>query len=211
MEAARRQAELSQEKAGLCEKLDFDAQGYLSDEKGYLKELKAAAERAGVKIYQRDGVLYCYPVLITCDAESLAIQINKKRIFDLEPSRVAETLKKEQAKSPRTKDIQFLEALHKAYEFIRLQKKGASNISVPLAKLYKVLTLLPGARKDYTQLISRGMFIFLDISGVRETNSGCGWEFTASTSSREHSGSTIKFVDRGGNEKTYHSIIFDSK
>ncbi|HEY3267517.1 MAG TPA: hypothetical protein VGM37_11360, partial [Armatimonadota bacterium] len=50
------------EHAGGLPPLEFDAARWLSDEDGFLAEIRAAAEEAGVRLYERDGVVFCYPV-----------------------------------------------------------------------------------------------------------------------------------------------------
>ena len=50
--------------AEACPPLLFDAAAYLTPEGEFIPELRAAAERAGVRLSVRDGLIFCYPVLV---------------------------------------------------------------------------------------------------------------------------------------------------
>jgi hypothetical protein len=207
-QSARSQAEKTSNEAENCKELDFDITLYLGDQENYLHELVSASRKVGVQLHERDRVIWCYPVMVVPDPESLALIINKKKIFELSPVKVASLLKKEQDKLPKTRTPQFLEALFKAYEFMRCQKKGAPYVSVPLMKLYRVLTILPGVARDYSPADFARDVYFLDIGECRETSRGFGWQLSASTSSREGASDVIKFVTIEGRSKLYHSIGF---
>jgi len=206
--SARRQSELTQEQAERCNELEFDIQSYLQDSAKYIKELKSVALKSGVDLHVRDGMIYCYPFVVVVEHESKALRIGRKKIYELKPEKVAELLKKEQDKPQRAKTAQFLESLFKAYEFVRHQKKGKPYVSIPLMKLYRVLTLLPGVSKEYRPEDFARDIHFLDISDCKEISKGHRWELVASTSSREGGSEAIKFATRKGEQRLYHSIIF---
>jgi hypothetical protein len=79
---------------------------------------------------------------------------------------------------------------------------------MPLVKLYRILTILPGVAKDYNAADFARDVYFLDIGECKETSRGYRWQLSASTSAREGASDVIKFVTREGRDRIYHSIEF---
>ena len=206
--AAQAHSEAVSQKAAECTELGFDITAYMQDPHGYRRELSTAARRAGVKLQEREGIIFCYPVLVSVESASKAVRIGKKNIFELNPERVAQMLKKEQEKEPKTNSSQFLNALFRAYEYVRQSKKGGPHVALPLKKLYKILTLLPGVTRDYRLLDFARDIYFLDANGPYKTDGGFQWTLSSSTSTREGGSDTIWFVNREGQQKLYHSVLF---
>jgi hypothetical protein len=186
-----------------CPALDFDAPTYLSSGE-FTAELAEAAERAGVSLFERDGVLFVYPVLVRPEPELSAVRIDKTLVFSLRPSTLAAQLKRLQARDPKARPERFLETLFSAYELVR----GDAYLDVPLTRIYETLTLLPGSEKDYTLLDFTRDLYFLDISGVVTTKKGYAFSLPASTSTRDKKVKLLPFVDRQGREKLYATIQF---
>jgi ubiquinone biosynthesis protein UbiJ len=63
--------------AGLAESWSFDDEGYLQNG-GYVAELIGQAERAGLRISELDGRLYCYPSLIRVLPGDRALSIRRR-------------------------------------------------------------------------------------------------------------------------------------
>jgi hypothetical protein len=187
-----------------CPPFDFDSPAYLSTEGEFLSDLKEAAEKAGVSLFERDGVIFAYPVLVRSEPDIPAVRIDKTLVFSLRPSVLASLLKRFQAKDPKSRPERFIETLFSAYELVR----GNTYVDVPLTKIYDVLTLLPGSEKDYTVLDFTRDLYFLDISGVIQTKKGFILSLPASTSTREKKVKPLPFVDRQGREKLYATIKF---
>jgi len=121
---------------------------------------------------------------------------------------LAAQLKKLQSREPKSRPERFIEALFDAYELVRAKRGIDAYIDLPLVKLYEVLTLLPGAEKEYTLLDFTRDLYFLDLSEITLTKKGFHMFLTASTASRERSTKILKFVMRDGNEKDYVAIKF---
>ncbi|HEY3267516.1 MAG TPA: hypothetical protein VGM37_11355, partial [Armatimonadota bacterium] len=152
--------------------LEFDAARWLSDEDGFLAEIRAAAEEAGVRLYERDGVVFCYPVLVRAEPDLAAVRIDKRLDFNIRPSTLAAALKKAQAKDPKSKPERFIEALFQAYDFVRARKRIATWPDIALTEIYAVLTLTPGSDREYTLLDFARDVYYLDTSGVAATRKG---------------------------------------
>lgn len=207
-QAARSSGEASSRQAALCPPLEFGIAEYLSPGGGYLLELKEVAEQEGVKLYERDGVLFCYPVLVRLEPEARAARIDKKLEFNIHPKALTARLKNEQGNEPKTRPEQFIESLFNAYRIIRDAEYQGAGVAVPLKRAYDILTLRPGSDKEYTLLDFTREVYFLDRSGTTQTRKGFRLTLTASTASRERQGDLLKFVTRDGHEKLYAGIKF---
>lgn len=200
-------AAATSQQADGCPPLEFDAGQYLASGE-FLDELKRTAEQEGVRLYERDGIVFCYPVLVRLEPETRAVRIDKKLEFNIHPKVLVALLKKEQSKEPRTKPEQFIETLFRAYEIVRVSDYKSANIDVPLKKVHDLLTIRPGADKEYNLLDFTRDIYFLDRSGITETKKGARLSLPASTVSRENKASILKFVTRDGHEKLYAGVKF---
>jgi hypothetical protein len=188
--------------------LAFDAAAYLTPEGEFIPELQAAAERAGVKLFVRDGIIFCYPVLIHLAPELSAVRVEKRLEPNMRPEVLAAQLKKLQSREPKSRPDRYIEALFDAYQLVRARRRLDAYIDIPLLQIYEVLTLLPGAEKDYTLLDFTRDLYFLDLSGITVTKKGFEMSLPASTVSRERSTKILKFVTRDGNEEEFAAIKF---
>lgn len=196
-------------KARECPPFSFDITEYMQRDEGYLAEFKEAAEAAELTIFERDGTIFCYPVLMSLDAGLKAARIDNKSETSLHPETLVAILKKEQNRDPKAKPEQFIETLLKVYQLVVPGSGRSEGADIPLAQIYKALTILPGSNRDYTLLDFTRDLYFLDISGITETKKGYHMSLPASTVSREGKKSDIlPFVTRDGHEKQYSAIKF---
>ena len=78
---------------------------------------------------------------------------------------------------------------------------------VPLDNIYKLMTALPGAARDYDRSdFARDLYI-LDSKGPRETRNGSEVSFPSSTGTRI-SRNLFSFVGPDGNSEEYYGIRF---
>jgi hypothetical protein len=208
-EDARSLSESCAAKARECPSFSFDITEYMQRDDGYLAEFKEAAEKAELKIFERDGVIFCYPVLLRLEPKLGAVRIDKKQVNDLALETLVTILKKEQSSDPKANPEKFIKALFKAYELVVSKEKDRSmGADISLKDIYEALTILPGAEKEYTLLDFTRDLYFLDISGVTETKS-YRMSLPASTVSREGNKKDIlPFVTRDGHEKQYSAVKF---
>jgi hypothetical protein len=188
---------------------NFDTEDYIAS-KAFPDEILEMSKSLGLKIFEQDERLYCYPFLIRIIPNELAIQIDKTKDKRLRPSTLVSHLKALQNKPVRFRPEMFLESLFSAYEtLIRSRGKDqvGKGIVIPLLDIYRLLTLLPGQAKEYSrQEFARDVYL-LDQSGVTKTKKDFVIRLPASTGTRSTTG-TIRVITREGQDKPYYGISF---
>ncbi len=199
---------LSQQFTNAKDGWNFDATGYLS-EKPFLDEIVQEGSALDVRIFEQDGRLYCYPVLVRVLPNDKCVQIDKAREARLRPSVLAKRLKDLQSKPTRFRPQAFLECLYSAYLLAVAKRKQLSleaAASVALVGIYKLLTLLPGQSKDYSvQEFGRDIYL-LDKSGITKTSDGHRVSFPASTGTRD--AKAMRVITESGQQKKYFAVAF---
>lgn len=210
MEAAEKaMVALGQQLANAREGWRFDEEQYFANGR-YSKELVAAGEKAGLKLFERDERLYCYPALLRVSGADRAVFVDKKRQTRVRPTVMVSILKDLQKKPPRFKPEAFLAALWEAYSRL-VAANRRQNLTdgppVPLLDIYDLVTLLPGQSREYTrQEFARDIYL-LNRSPVSETKSGARVSFLASTGTKTPS-RTLGVITEDGEEKRYYAIVF---
>ncbi len=201
-------AGLRQQFANAKESWRFDEEPYLANGL-YSKEVIAAGQQIGLRIFERDDRLYCYPALIRVSSRDKAVYIDKKVERRIRPSVLAARLRELQRKPPRFRSEQFLAALHEAYKKLAAARGKdllEMSPSIPLVDIYRLLTLLPGQSQDYArEEFTRDIYL-LDRSGVNTTRDGAKvtFPFTGRAPQRE----TLTVIDEEGGVKRYYGITF---
>ena len=180
---------------------------------GYIDELRHAASERGLKIHKRDGRLIVHPSIVQVLSRERAIRIDRKKVSAIRPSHVAGILRAAQSKKSRHRPERFLESLHEVYselvkeEFSGRPKQSGSGRVVPLDRIYKLLTSLPGSSRDYTRTdFARDLYL-LDTSGLTRTREGAAVSFPASTGTRGAKG-LFTFVGPDGQDVPYYGVRF---
>jgi len=191
------------------ERLNFDEASYLAG-KDFRQELLTTAQQMGVNLYEHDGYLFSYPVLLKILHKERAVSIDRIRESRLRPSVLVKRLKEVQNKPLRFKPQTFLEMLYTAYSIV-VAGRGKHLIGkgtvIPLLELYLLLTLLPWQASEYTrQEFGRDVYL-LDKIGTITTKNDHRANFHASTGVRDVS-RTLTVIAQGGREKTYYGISF---
>ena len=202
-------ATLKQQFINTKEGWNFDSENYVAS-RTFTDEILEMSKSLGVKMFEQDERLYCYPFLICILPNELAVQIDKQKERRLRPSTLVSHLKTLQNKPVRFKPDIFLESLFSAYEIL-LRSRGKDHVGkgivIPLLDIYKLLTLLPGQSKDYSrQEFARDIYL-LDQSGVTATRQGFVIRLPASTAIKWSSG-TIRVITQEGQDKRYYGISF---
>lgn len=191
------------------ERLNFDEASYLAG-KDFRQELLTTAQQMGVNLYEHDGYLFSYPVLLKILHKERAVSIDRMRENRLRPSVLVKRLKEVQNKPLRFKPQTFLEMLYTAYAIVvagRGKHLVGKGTVIPLLELYQLLTLLPWQASEYTrQEFGRDVYL-LDKSGTITTKNHHRANFHASTGVRDVS-KTLTVIAQGGREKTYYGISF---
>jgi len=191
------------------ERLNFDEASYLAG-KDFRQELLTTAQQMGVNLYEHDGCLFSYPVLLKILHKERAVSIDRMRDSCLRPSVLVKRLKEVQNKPLRFKPQIFLEMLYTAYSIVvagRGKHLIGKGMVIPLLELYQLLTLLPWQASEYTrQEFGRDVYL-LDKMGTITTKNDHRANFHASTGVRDVS-RTLTVIAQGGREKTYYGISF---
>jgi hypothetical protein len=179
----------------------FDVSGYLETGE-YTKELLAAAADAGVRAVESDQRILCYPSIVQVSPADATVVIDKKKERRIRPSVLVGHLADLQARPPKFKPEAFLESLATAYGLVA----GRPGAVAKLTSVYSVLTLLPGAGRDYTKPeFARDLYL-LDQSGVTVTKDGRVMSLPASALTR--SSGVLTTVTKSGRVKVYAGIAF---
>ena len=191
---------------------DEDEETYIGGE--YVEELRSFATEKGLEMHERDGLLFASPSIVRMLPAERAVRVGKKKISDIRPSYLADLLLKNRNKPSGFRPQRFLEALYRVYIDISkdpsagLAQGGGGHV-IPLARIYKLMTALPGIARDYDPTdFARDLYV-LESEGIRRTRSGAMASFPSSTGTKKRSGDLFSFVDPDGESIEYYGIRFD--
>lgn len=191
----------------LCEAWSFDEAAYFADG-GFTKEVLELGAQEDLHAVESDERILCFPAIVQISPADTTVLIDKVRERRVRPSVLVKQLKALQAKPPRFKAEAFLESLSLAYDLAIAGKGVRAGSSVPVLDLYAVLTLMPGASREYSkQEFARDLYL-LDHSGITTTNGGRALTLPASALTRTRSG-VLSTVTRSGQPKLYAGICFE--
>lgn len=185
---------------------DVDDQNLLSSG-AYTQELLAAAEAAGVAMFEEDDQLMCYPSLVRVLAADASVEVDKVRERRIRPSVLVGLLAAAQQRAPRFKPEVFLDSVRAAYELSVASAGKSPDAVVRLIDVWAVLTMLPGQAKEYSkQEFARDLYL-LDQSGVTATSrSSRVLRWSASTGTK--GSGVLTTVARGGQRQRYWGVSF---
>jgi hypothetical protein len=183
----------------------FDVPGWFTSGQ-YAKELLALAVESGVQAYESDDRILCYPAIVQVSAGDATVVVDKKKDRRARPSVVVRRLATLQQQPPKFKPEAFIESLAAAYDLVVGSKRVRPGAPVKLVDTHRVLTLLPGAARDYTrQEFARDLYL-LDQAGVIETKDGRRMTLPASAMTRGTG--VLTTVTRTGQAKVYAGLAF---
>jgi len=184
----------------------FDEQTYFATG-AYTKEVLAVAAEHGLDAFESDDRILSYPAIVSLSPSDGAVIIDKRKERRVRPSVLVRALKALQTRPPKFRPEAFLEALARAYDLVAATRGSHPGATVKLKDVYDVLTVLPGATRDYgRQELARDLYL-LDLSGVTVTRDGRVMSLPASALTR--SGGVLRTVTRTGQEKVYAGISFE--
>ncbi len=179
----------------------------------YTDELQNAAAGVGLTIYERDGNLISYPSIVRVLPRENAVTVDKKKVSTVRPSHLADLLLKNQTRSSGFSSTRFLESLYYIYSDIvsgepsdRLVR-GAGRV-VPLARIYGLISALPGSAREYDRSDFARDLYNLDAKGPRRTRKGASVSFPSSTGARRRTRDLFTFVSPQGQSVEYYGIKF---
>ena len=194
----------------------FEVEPYFA-EGGYLKELLQEAERVGLKLFERDGRLYCFPMLLTLSGKDLAVVVDRKPERRLRPRELVRVLLARQKRPQRFNEQKLLETLFEVY--CRLDRRVLRDWTpelpgngpvVPLIQIYELLTLLPGSEREYPKHEFAHDIYLLDRQPDLRTKDGRRFALPAATGTKV-TAQRLTVVDQQGIEKIYVGIRFDKE
>lgn len=169
---------------------------------GNLRDLRAMLA-AGLQLFERDERFYCYPVLVRVAPAERSVFVDRARERRIRPSVLVEHLREVQRRPPRFRPEAFLDALFRAYGHL-VAKRGPDQLEaglpVPLVDVYELMTLMPGAAREYSrQEFARDVYL-LDRGGVTITRRGYVVSFPASTGARS-AGAAMRVAPRAARRR----------
>lgn len=189
---------------------DGEEEQYLRD--GYSAELRRIASEQGLDMHERDDRLISHPSVVRILPGERAVRIDKKKVSSIRPSHLADVLLKNQEKPGRYQSGAFLESLYAVYSDIVREENPDRLVRiavrvVPLERIYRLFTSLPGSSRDYDRTdFARDLYI-LDTKGPRRTKQGAEVSFPSSTGTRRSKG-VFSFVGPDGRDVQYYGLRF---
>jgi len=175
----------------------------------YTKELLASAAEAGVSAFESDERILCYPVIVQVSSSDTSVVIDKKKDRRIRPSVVVSRLGLLQQGEPKFKPEAFIESLAAAYDLLVTSRSMRTGAPVKLVDVHSLLTIMPGAARDYTRPEFARDIYLLDQSGVVTTKRGRRMSLPASALTR--SAGVLRTVTRNGQAKDYAGICFEAE
>ena len=179
----------------------------------YIDAIKTVADAKGLRIHEQDELLISYPSIVRVLPAERAVRVDKKRVVTVRPSYLVDLLLANQKKSSGFPPQRFLESLYSVYTDI-VDRSSSDILSsrsgsvVPLARIYKLMTSLPGAARDYDRNdFARDLYL-LDSNGPRRTRNGATVSFPSSTGTRKRSRDLFSFIGPEGDNAEYYGIRF---
>jgi hypothetical protein len=183
----------------------FDEAAYFT-KGGFTREVLALGAQQDLQAVESDERILSFPVIVQISQGDTTVLIDKVRERRVRPSVLVKQLKALQAKPPKFKAEAFLETLSAAYDLAVASKAQRPGSVMKVLDLYAVLTLMPGASREYSkQEFARDLYL-LDQSGVTKTSADRVMSLPASALTRSGSLST---VTRSGQPKVYAGISFE--
>lgn len=181
---------------------------YLKD--GYAAELQAVSAEKGLSLYERDGQLISPPSILRILPDRRSVMLDRKSRSTIRPSWLVELLLRNMGKSSGFTPAQLLEALYAVYADITgpssLMSKQGGGV-VPLARIYRLMTALPGIGRNYDRMdFGRDLYI-LDSKGPHRTRKGAEVSFSSS-GGKYRPRDLFYFVDPNGISMDYYGIRF---
>src|SRR5260370_25953702 len=145
----------------------FDASAYMADGR-FLTDLQSAAAEQKLAMFERDGRIYCFPLLLRTDASQSAVRVGRKIERRIRPSELVRLLAKAQKRPQRFREQAFLDLVWRTYRrLVGRDWNGADPGGViALIDIHDTLTLLPSS--DYPQeAFARDLLLFDLRPGLR--------------------------------------------
>ncbi len=186
---------------------EFDAKAHLGA--GYAEELRQEAESQGLNIFERDGRLYAFPLILRIESRDAAIRVGKKLERRIRPKHLVKLLAAIQKRPQRFREDRFLALLYEVYRQVAGESwrklESGPGPAISLTQIHDLMTLLPGA--DYPIEEFGRDLLLLDRQPDLRTRDGSGFDFAGSTLSKGAM-KRVTVYDEQVKERTYIAIRF---
>lgn len=172
-----------------------------------LSEIQRIGGSEGLTISELDGRLIAFPVIVESNPENLTVKIGRTSSKSLRPSAVVAQIRAAMKKS-RSKPERFIELLHGAAQWVNAD--NARNSGVRVDDIYKVITLHPDTKKNYSPVDFAADLYTLDTSDVNTTKKGARIFFLGATGAKGSSGS-FSIVGPDARPRHYVGLRFEEE
>src|SRR5260370_23599650 len=172
----------------------------------FLTDLQAAAAEQKLAMLERDGRIYCFPLLLRTDASQSAVRVGRKTERRIRPSELVRLLAKAQKRPQRFREEAFLDLVWRTYRrLVGRDWNGADpGRVIALIDIHDTLTLLPSS--DYPQEEFARALLLLDRRPGLRTRSGERFEFPRGTTTKGIK--PLIVYDEQGIERVYYGMRF---
>jgi hypothetical protein len=183
----------------------FDTSAYMTSGR-YLADLQAAAAEQKLDMFERDGRIYCFPLILRIEANQSAVRVGRKIERRIRPSELVRLLVKAQKRPQRFREEAFLDLIWRTYRRLVGREWNGTDPGrvVALTDIHDTLTLLPGA--DYPREEFARDLLLLDRRPDLRTRSGERFEFPHGTTTKGIR--PLIVYDEQGAQRAYYGIRF---
>ena len=184
---------------------NFETSSYMADGR-FLADLQATAGEQNLAMFERDGRIYCFPLLLRIDANQSAVRVGRKIERRIRPSELVRLLARAQKRPQRFREEAFLDLVWRTYRRLVGREGNGTDPGrvVALIDIHDTLTLLPGA--DYPREEFARDLLLLDRRPDLRTRGGDRFEFPHGTTTKGIR--PLIVYDEQGTERIYHGIRF---
>ena len=191
--------------ADLAGAWSFDTSAYMADGR-YLADLQRAAGEMQLELFERDGRIYCFPLILRLEPSQSAVRVGRKIERRLRASGLVRLLAATQKSPQRFRDDAFLDLLWRTYRRLVVREWNGTDPGrvVALTDIHDTLTLLPSA--DYPREEFARDLLLLDRRPDLRTRSGERFEFPHGTTTKGVR--PLIVYDEQGAQRTYYGVRF---
>jgi hypothetical protein len=183
----------------------FDTPSYLADGR-FLADLEAAAAEQNLAMFDRDGRIYCFPLILRIDANQSAVRVGRRIERRIRPSQLVGVLAEAQKRPQRFREEAFLDLIYRTYRRLVGREWNGTDPGrvVPLVDIHDTLTLLPGA--DYPREEFARDLLLMDRRPDLRSRGGDRFEFPRGTTTKGVR--PLIVYDEQGTERIYYGVRF---
>ncbi len=195
----------------------FDILSYLSSPSGFHKDLLSAAEdeKLPFKKSSEDDRYFCYPTTLSINRKDLSLLIGKKKVTFLRPSAIVSYFKRLRSNKNSSNYKKLIDSLFECHEYAGKKLCSSDSLTtyspdlqIPLSTIYDILTIMPGSKREYTDLdFAKDIHEMVNDPTLRTSKGLCMKCPPASAGSRGQTKS-ISLVTRDGHEMRYTYLQF---